>query len=85
MPFNYLGDLYKFEVVDRLNKRGCNIKNVHALNLILEEMGLLRHSGNQWITTEEAVKYTIYTSQMANVNAWHPNIVDVVYDYLKNK
>ena len=39
MPYNALGDLYKIEVVKRLQKMGCNVKSVHALNLILENSG----------------------------------------------
>lgn len=85
MPFNYLGDLYKFEVADRLRQMGCDVKSVHSLNLILEEMGLLEHSGNNWFPTKEGVKYTIYNSPVANANAWHPSIIDVVFNYLKDK
>lgn len=35
MPFNCLGDLYKSEIVALLREKGCNVKNVHELNLIL--------------------------------------------------
>ncbi len=82
MPCNYLGDLYKGEIVMRLNEKGCNIKNVHALNLIMEDMGLQTHEGNHWMTTEEAVQYTIYKSRVLDCDAWHPIVVDVIYDYL---
>ena len=51
MPYNALGDLYKIEVVKRLQKMGCNVKSVHALNLILEKMGLS--------TPYTAVKYSM--------------------------
>lgn len=57
MPFNYLGDLYKSEIVVLLRQKGCEIKNVHELNLILEKMGLLIHSGNHWLTAKDAVKF----------------------------
>jgi hypothetical protein len=83
MPFNCLGDLYKAEIVDLLRKKGCDIKNVHALNLILEKMGLLIHSGNHWLTAKDAVKYTIYSSQVFDADAWHPSIVDTIYKFLK--
>ena len=43
MPYNYLGDLYKGEIVCRLQEMGYSIKNVHELNLILEKMGILEH------------------------------------------
>ena len=83
MPFNCLGDLYKSEIVVLLREKGCNIKDVHELNLIMEKMGLLIHSGNHWLTAKEAVKYTIYNSQVFDVNAWHPSIVDVIYKFIK--
>ena len=82
MPYNYWGDLYKSEIVSLLQNKGCNIKSVHELNLIMEKMGLLIHSGNHWITTKEAVRYTIYKSQ-TDADAWHPAIVDVIYEFLK--
>jgi len=85
MPYNYLGDLYKSEVVARLQELGCNVKSVHALNLILEEMGLQEHSGNNWVTTDAGVKYTIYRGRVFDADAWHPSIVDAVYNYLKNR
>ena len=65
MPYNALGDLYKIEVVKRLQKMGCNVKSVHALNLILEKMGILIHSGDHWLTSKNGVKYTIYSSQVS--------------------
>ena len=50
--------------------------------MILEEMGLQKHSGNDWVTTEEGATYTIYRGPVFNADAWHPQIVDAVYDYL---
>ena len=41
MPFNCLGDLYKSEVVSALRKEGFDVKDVHALNVILEKWDLL--------------------------------------------
>lgn len=83
MPFNYLGDLYKREIVDLLRKKGCNIKNVHELNLIMEKMGILIHYGNGWLTSKDAVKYTIYKAQVYNADGWHPSVVDIIYKFLK--
>lgn len=83
MPFNCMGDIYKSEIVALLRKKGCNIKDVHELNLILEKMGLLIHSGNHWLTAKEAVKYTIYNSQVLDADAWHPCVVDAIYKFLK--
>ena len=67
MPYNALGDLYKIEVVKRLQK-----------------MGILVHSGDHWLTSKEGVKYTIYRSQVVDADAWHPSIVDAVFEYLQN-
>lgn len=61
MPYNALGDLYKIEVVKRLQKMGCNVKSVHALNLILEKMGILIHSGDHWLTSKTGLS-TPYTA-----------------------
>ena len=84
MPYNYLGDLYKSEIVALLKKRGCDIKNVYELNLIMEKMGLLIDSRNKWLTAKDAVKYTIYNCQVFDAAAWHPSVVDIVYKFLKN-
>ena len=61
MPYNALGDLYKIEVVKRLQKMGCNVKSVHALNLILEKMGILIGSLQKTglSTPYTAVKYSM--------------------------
>lgn len=83
MPFNCLGDLYKLEIVEILRKKGCQIKNVHDLNLIMEKMGLLIRSGKHWLTSEEAVKFTIYNSQVFDAAAWHLSVVDAIYKFLK--
>ena len=55
MAYNIYGDLYKSEVVSRLQENGYNVRNVHALNLILEEMGLQDRSGSDWVTTDAGV------------------------------
>jgi len=85
MAYNCYGDLYKSEVVAKLKEMGCNVKNVHALNLLLEEMGLQKHYGNNWLTTEEGAKYTIYRGPVYDADAWHPAIVDAVYKFIKGK
>lgn len=82
MPFNYLGDLHKYEIVERLKSLGCKVNSVHALNLILEEMGILEHQGNSWLTTEKGVKYTIYRGKVYDADGWHPSIVQEIYRYL---
>lgn len=85
MPYNALGDLYKTEIVKRLQDLGCNIKNVHALNLILEEMGLLEHIGRNWLTTDAGVKFAIYRGRVFDADAWHPELVEAVFKFLKSK
>ena len=85
MAYNCLGDLYKSEVVSILQKRGYNVRSVHALNLILQEMGLLEHYGNNWLTTKAGVPYTIYKSQVYDADGWHPSIVEAVARHLDGK
>ena len=85
MAYNCMGDLYKSEVVSRLKEIGYKVKSVHALNLILEEMGLQKHYGNNWLTTEEGAKYTIYRGPVYDADAWHPSIISAVSDYLEGK
>ncbi len=82
MPYNRFGDLYKGEIVIRLNEMGCNIKDVHELNLIMEEMGLHRQNGRHWMTTQAGVKYTIFNGPVEDAPAWHPAVIDLIYDYL---
>ena len=36
MPYNSKGDLYKREIVKKLQDKGCDVKNVNALNKIME-------------------------------------------------
>lgn len=84
MPYNVYGDLYKSEVVARLQARGCNVRSVNAFNKILEQMGLQDHSGKDWVTTDAGAAYTIYRGRVFNADAWHPEIVDAVYDFLNS-
>lgn len=87
MEFNWMGPLTKQEVAALLRNRGCDIKGVNELNLIMEEMGLLTHSEGQWSITEEAVKYTSSNSQVCDADVWHPLVVDAIYkffDKIKN-
>jgi len=78
MPYNYLGDLYKGEIVCRLQEMGYSIKNVHELNLILEKMGILEHCGNHWLTTEFGVKYTIYRGPVFDADAFQNTLIKIV-------
>ena len=50
MPYNYKGDLFKIEIVEKLQNKGFNVTSVNALNKIMESMGLLVHYGNGWGT-----------------------------------
>ena len=82
MAYNFYGDLYKHEVVNCLKERGYPVKSVHKLNLVLEEMGLQKHYGNHWLTTEEGAKFTIYKGRGYDADGWHPEIIDAVCVYL---
>ena len=85
MPYNYKGDLYKAEIVKKLQDLGFNVKSVNALNKIMENMGLLVHYGNGWGTTDKGAKFSMWHKGDLNSNAWHPEVVDEIVKFLKNK
>lgn len=85
MAFNYKGDLYKCDVVKRLQDMGFNVKSVNALNKIMEKMGLLVHYGAKWGTTDKGAKFSMWHKEVVNSNAWHPELVDEIAKYLKNQ
>ena len=60
MPYNFMGDLYKREIVEKLQKLGYNVKSVNALNKIMEQMGLLVHYANGWGTTDKGAKFSSF-------------------------
>lgn len=41
MPYNYKGDLYKREIVKKLQDVGLDVKSVNALNKIMEKWDCL--------------------------------------------
>ncbi len=83
MRFRSIG---KGSIVFYLREKGCDIKNVHELNLILEEMGLQDRAGSNWITTDAGMPFTIYNCRVQNPDMWRPTVVEAVYDYLsKNR
>ena len=84
MPYNCLGDLYKSEIVKKLQDMGHDVKNVNALNKIMEKMGLLNHYGNSWGTTDAGAKFSMWHKNILNSNAWHPEIVEEIAKYLDN-
>ena len=84
MPYNYKGDLYKGEIVKKLQDMGYNVKSVNALNKIMEKMGLLVHYGNEWGTTDKGARFSMWHKGVLNSDAWHPEIVDEIVKYLKN-
>ena len=85
MPYNYKGDLYKREIVNKLQHMGLDVKSVNALNKIMEKMGLLVHYGNDWATTDAGAKFSMWHKDVLNSNAWHPELVDEIVKFLKNK
>lgn len=85
MPYNCKGDLYKREIVEILQNMGFNIKSVNALNKIMEKMGLLIRYGNAWGTTDKGAKFSMWHKGVLNSDAWHPELIDEIIRYLKNK
>lgn len=85
MPYNCMGDLYKREIVRKLQDMGFNVKSVNALNKIMEKMGLLVHYGNGWGTTDKGAKFSMWHKGVLNSDAWHPKLVDEIIKYLNNK
>lgn len=85
MPYNILGDLYKTEVVNRLKEQGFNVKSVQALNKIMEEMGLLIHYGNGWVTTDKGAKFSMWHKVVLNSDAWHQELVDEIAKFMSKK
>lgn len=85
MPYNYKGDLYKIEIVKKLQKMGYNVKSVNALNKIMEAMGILVHYANGWKTTVRGAQFSMSHRDVLNCEAWHPEIIDEIINYLKNK
>ena len=83
MPYNFMGDLYKREIVDKLQKMGYNVKSVNALNKIMEKMGMLVHYGNGWVTTDKGAKFSMWHKDVLNSDSWHPELVDEIIKYLK--
>ena len=85
MPYNCKGDLYKREIVNILQNMGFDVNSVNALNKIMEKMGLLIHYGNGWGTTDKGAKFSMWHKGVFNSDAWHPELVDEIVKYLKNK
>lgn len=85
MPYNYLGDLKKREIVQKLQEAGCGVRNVNELNKIMEEMGLLNHCGNGWETTDNGAKFSMWHKGVFNSDAWHPELVDEIINYLNGQ
>lgn len=85
MPYNCKGDLYKREIVKVLQDKGFDVKSVNALNKIMEKMGLLIHYGNGWGTSDLGAKFSMCHKDVFNSDAWHPELVDEIVKFLKNK
>ena len=71
MPYNYKGDLYKGEIVKKLQDMGYNVKSVNALNKIMEKMGLLVHYGNGWGTTDKGARFSMWHKGVLNHRRVH--------------
>ena len=68
-----------------LQNMGFDVKSVNALNKIMEKMGLLIHYGNGWGTTDAGAKFSMWHKGVLNSDAWHPELVDEIAKYLKEK
>lgn len=68
MPYNCKGDLYKIEIVKKLQNMGFDVKSVNALNKIMEKMGLLIHYGNGWGTTDAGAKFSMWANCQVKCN-----------------
>lgn len=84
MPWNFMGDLRKREIVKKLQNIGYEIKSVNALNKLMEKMGLLIRCGNDWMTTEKGVRLSLWDKNVFNSDVWHPELVDEIVKYLHN-
>ena len=49
----------------------------------MEKMGILIHYGNGWGTTDKGAKFSMWHKGVLNSNAWHPELVDEIINYLK--
>ena len=82
MPYNYLGDLKKREIVQKLQEAGCDVKSVNALNKIMEEMGLLNRCANKWVTTDYGASFSLCNKSVLNSDVWLPELVEEIINYL---
>lgn len=82
-----MSSLRKFEIISELkSKYGISIKSVQALNKLLEEMGILKHCGNVWLTTTKGLIHSIYSStQVINGDLWHETIVKEIANFIGQK
>ena len=85
MAYNCKGDLYKIEIVKKLQNMGFDVKSVNALNKIMEKMGLLIHYGNGWGTTDAGARFSMWHKGVLNSDAWHPGLVDEIAKLIKKK
>ena len=78
--------LDKCSIVASLNNRGYDVKNVRALNPILEEMGVLKRIGKDWVVTDYGLQYSIYKGHTVNeATGFRSTLIDAVQEYLDKK
>ena len=46
---------------------------------------MLVHYGNGWGTTDLGAKFSMWHKGVINSDAWHPELVDEIVKFLKNK
>lgn len=81
-----MSSLKKFQIITQLSDQyGITVKSVQKLNKILEEMGILKHYANGWLTTTKGFVYSIFSSQTFNCDLWRENIVEAIAEHLKKR
>ena len=81
-----MASLRKFEILSLLSQNyGINIKSVQKLNKLLEEMGVLKHYGNGWLTTAKGLTFSVYSSQGMNADLWRESIVEEIAKYVDSR
>lgn len=79
-----LRKIYRREIVDKLQKMGCNVKSVNALNKIKEKRGLLVHYESGWGITDKCAKFSMWRKDVSNSSLWHSELVDEIIKYLND-
>lgn len=72
------------DMVDLLNFMGVEVKSVQALNLILQEMGIIKKDPNGWLTTQKGLKYSGYSGPVYRPDMWNSDLARDVLYYIRH-